>query len=191
MTYTGASDVNVWLTSEVDWHCVDSEQRVRRIQSLRTIGQHCPLRQDLYQDITSQQLRDHDLLSYIDRPGSALFGWCQVVTSFFVKDRHLYDSDKNTVDRIFAEVMYSDQAPPKGSCEPVELLCLSRSHHLDFWLPSGPEGEDDVWETEPHTSNVLVIERQGSVAKRVAIAHITDAALWRRTEKQRMLLKLI
>lgn len=189
VTYTGPVDANVWLTSEVDWHCVDSMHQIRRTQSLSTFGQHCPLRTDFYQDVTSQQLRDVDLFCDSDTPGSALFGWCQVATSFFVKDRHLYDNEKNTVDPSFAEVMYSNHAPPKGSYQPVELLCLSRSHHLDFWMPS--RGEDDTWETEPHTITVLVIERQGSVAKRVAIAYITDTELWKRTEKRRMLLKLI
>jgi hypothetical protein len=177
---------DLWLTSEVDWHCIEESGKLRRVHSLKTIGTHVPLRKDYLKPITLLELAAHGLVLSTDLPFAALYGWCQISSHFYLHRLRLYDRDKHLVYSGFLEVQFSD-VPPVSTEEyaPVEVLCLSRSGH------AGVDNPLTDWENQKHGINLLIIERQGNVTKRLGFISIADVQVWKNAKKEWILIKLV
>ncbi|KAL9616854.1 MAG: hypothetical protein Q9160_008310 [Pyrenula sp. 1 TL-2023] len=181
-----------WLTSEVDWYCIDGKRHLRSIHSLKGVGTYQPLRDDFRKPVTTQQLHYHGITYDLDIPGSALFAWCQIISSFLLKGDRLYDkyrrpfcSRPGMPDGI---VQFSDALPKRTQQYiPVEVFPLSRSSSGSIALRRQPIDSH----FGAYRINLLVISRQGNVATRLGITDVRNVKVWEEAEKSWMLIKLV
>lgn len=180
----GYSGMN-WLTSEVDWYRVHDGGELEAVRSLKTFGAHALLPEDFRKAITLNDLEAHDLLPL---DPSALYAWCQISRSFYLKNQQLHDSDFRPVKSALGYVRFSDMPPVyEQEYTSVEVLLLSRGGHqpiANVWA------ED--WDLQGHVINLLVVERtEENVVRRLAMADINDVKVWKSAEKEWRLVKFV
>jgi hypothetical protein len=183
---------DTWFTSEVDWYYLDKDKLLYPVKSLKYLGNHAPLRDDFHRPVTRKALNSHDLYISDDIPRQILYGWCQIITSFYVKGLRLFDENKRAIDPEWNTVTYSECIPATNlEFVPVELCFISRSNHADLGPYTNFQNRD--WELQEHNINVLLIEKKDAESdawKRVAIANIRNTAAWKRAKKEWRLIKL-
>ncbi|KAM3420099.1 hypothetical protein BST61_g3401 [Cercospora zeina] len=178
--YSGST----WFTTEVDWYRAHGDG-VKPVHSLKTYGTHALLRKDFRsRPVTMADLETHGLLP-LDDP--ALYGWVQSSSGFCLKDSQLYTADRKLVKSVLGYVRFSD-VPPKYDIEyqPIEVILLSRSHHSPIQNLYDPD-----WDLESHTINLIVVERDGNVVKRLAMPDIADVRVWKDAKKEWKLVKFV
>jgi heterokaryon incompatibility protein (HET) len=170
------------FVSEVDWYRVDEQHELRQVRSLRVRGPSFDkLRSDFVKPVPKAELEVQGLCLDDEVPGGAIFGYCQLSTTFFAKwDSEvdlwdLFDKGKQPVARLHYRGLWFSDKPPEWGYDyvPVELLCLCRSGSRAL-----------------NIATVLLIEREGQVARRLAIATL-EVGFWEEAVKEWVLIKLI
>lgn len=172
-----------WLTTEVDWYRAHDDE-IKAVHSLKTYGTHALLRKDFHKPVTLLDLEKHGLLPLDD---TALYGWVQSSSDFFLKDLQVHTADQKPVTSALGYVRFSD-VPPKYDLEyqPVEVVLLSRSSHTPI-----QNVYDENWDLQSHTINLVVVERDGNTVRRLAKADINDVKAWKAAKKEWKLVKFI
>jgi hypothetical protein len=183
---------DMWFTSEVDWYFLDKDQLLCPVKSLKCLGNHAPLRDDFHRPVTRDALMSQCLRIWDDIPLKILYGWCQISTSFYVRDLRIFDENKQPIDPEWNTVMYSECIPATNSeFVPVKLCLISRSNHADLNPYTNFQNRD--WELQQHKVNVLLIEKKQANSdewRRTAITSIWNTAAWKRAKNEWRLIKL-
>ncbi len=64
----------LWMSSEVDWYCLDEESGLRAVRSLKIKGTSAPIRSDFKQPVVADQLAAVGINIRVERPMAALNG---------------------------------------------------------------------------------------------------------------------